>query len=283
MNKTITIIIGIFLCIFASAKDNYAVFVYCDKSVTTPVNALRAELTSSLLYSSNDEYTVVNRTDEILSLLKDTYQYQGSGIVRDDQLAEIGQQLGENYICAIGITNYAEYNQFFFECKIINVESAQLIKHSFYPDSSNEDAKISSLDPQTQLKVGRSLAIQLGLSSSVQQVQPKEEILTVGDEYMFNPEYRIGYLDGTGHHGLAFKVNEYKTLDSRGCPTLAQLKLLYKNRATLGLYGEYWSTDGKGNKMFTLNFSDGKVYERREHWFFTPDSVCHEKISIIVF
>ena len=128
-----------------------AVFVYCDKSVTTPVSALRARLTSTLVNEVDVSYIVVDRTDEILSVLRSEYDYQGSGMVRDDQLVNIGDHLGAYYLCVVSVTYYPEDQQYFFECKMVNVGTRRIEKLSFYPD--NEYTMITSLSPQNQIKV----------------------------------------------------------------------------------------------------------------------------------
>lgn len=142
-----------------TSKKHIAVFVYCDETVSTPINALRAKLTSSLINSENSPYDVVDRTDEILKVLKEEYKYQGSGLVKDDQLVSLGEQLGANYICVVNVTYYSEYNQFFFECKTIDIEKRLIEKQAYYPKDAN--TTINDLTPQTQIRVAGELANQL--------------------------------------------------------------------------------------------------------------------------
>ncbi|MBP5721286.1 MAG: hypothetical protein J6W82_09540 [Bacteroidales bacterium] len=120
-----------------NVKQQVAGFVYCNKSVTTPVNALSSRLTSSLVDGANSQYVVVDRSEEILELLNKEYQYQGSGLVRDDQLTSIGEHLGVDLICAINITYYSEYNQYFFDCKMVNVKSRKVEKQVYFPNNNN--------------------------------------------------------------------------------------------------------------------------------------------------
>ena len=154
---------------FAQTNDEakqVAVFVFCDESVTTPVNAMRAKLTSTLVNEVGDSYQVVDRTAEILSALKSEYNYQGSGLVRDDQLVSIGEHLGAYYLCVVSVTYYSDFNQYTFECKLVNIETRRIEKQSMYPD--DEDTMVSSLSPQMQYKVGSALSkmFKMGSASS---------------------------------------------------------------------------------------------------------------------
>lgn len=266
--------------IFAQdTKRQVAVFVYCDKSVTTPINALCSRLSSSLAGGDNSQFIVVDRSEEIQQVLRTEYKYQGSGLVRDDQLTAIGEQLGIDLICAINITFYSEYGQYFFDCKLINVESAQVEKQVYFPNSSDSQQLISDLSPQSQLAVAQELASSIGLLSASQIIDREYAIGDVLYDNKNNPVgydifYRVGYLDETRKHGIAFCVHN-KTkwphhFDSRlgaKVPTIRQLQLLQSNKNKLGLYGEYWSSDigpkiGDNFTFKTLDFYTGKVVNR---------------------
>lgn len=177
MRKT-TISVFIFITAFFSqlamgqniaTTDTVSVFVYKDKDITTPLNALRAELTSSLINASNGSYFVLDRSEEILNALRKTFQYQESGLVRDDQLVAIGQQLGEKYLYVVSVVYYKEFDQYFFEGKFINIETSHNPKQALYPDIDKGQPEVKTLSPQNQIRAGRALAEALGLMS-------KEEI-----------------------------------------------------------------------------------------------------------
>ncbi|MBP5721285.1 MAG: hypothetical protein J6W82_09535 [Bacteroidales bacterium] len=86
-----------------------------------------------------------------------------------------------------------------------------------------------------------------------------EREYSIGDIYYdknnkpvgYGSYYRVGYLDGSKKHGIAYKVFEGKDKwpvqhDSNlgaHVPTIRQMQLLWVNRKELGLYGEYWSCD----------------------------------------
>lgn len=286
-------------------SSSVAIFVYnTDNSI--PTNALRSQLTTSFLEGGNSTYDVLDRTDEILSYLQQEFKYQGSGLVRDDQLTSIGEHFGANYIFVVAITHYPQYNQYFFEGKIIDISTRKVIKNAQYPNDNN--TIVESMDPQSQMRVGRELAKQLDLYSTAQLVQQQqqkqqqaeaEKILKIGDIYKTDRyhSWRIGYLDGTNKHGIAYRVDSKSghpasslyLIDKEKTPTCAQLLLLYSNRKVLGLYGEYWSNDlakkmknGWGDWSddwyYTINFSNGKKEQRR-----TNQKTQYESIIIIEF
>lgn len=263
-------------------KQQVAVFVYCDKSVSTPVNALTSRLTSSLIDGGNSQYDVVDRSEEILELLKKEYKYQGAGLVRDDQLTSIGEHLGIDLICAVNITYYGEYNQYFFDCKMVNMETRKVEKQVYFPNNNNGQRVITDLSPQSQLSVAQELASSIGLYSSAQVV---EREYSIGDIYYDKNNkpvgttgdyYRVGFLDGTKKHGIAFRIVGGKRkwpqrFDSGlggNVPTIRQMQLLRTNRDLLGLYGEYWSCD-KGpsttEKYYNIkayDFFSGRITDR---------------------
>ena len=142
-------------------KQRIDVFVHKDSSVTvnTPVNALRAEFTHAL--KANDSYVVLDRTDEILAYIRGELGYTESGMVREDQLIEIGQHFGANTLCVVNVSYYGDDdNQYFFEGIIVDITSRSVVKQSRYPQGSE---KIQDLSPQTQMTVARELLLELGL------------------------------------------------------------------------------------------------------------------------
>ena len=262
-----------------------AVFVHCDKSISTPMNALRANLTSYLVNGAKDDYIVLDRSDEILDLLKQEYSYQGSGIVRDDQIITIGDQLGANIICAVSITHYAEYNQFFFECKMININTTQVLIQANYPDTEIGQNVVRSLSPQVQVKVAKELATMFGYNSfSIGDVFKTERVIVGG--FSFDVLCRVGYLDKSNLHGFAYGVIPRKTdIPRSDTPTLSQLRLLYQNRESLGLFGEYWSQDETIDERvyYTMDFSTGKIHKRQAVRNYSLPYVSLECIVVVPF
>ena len=94
--------------------------------------------------------------------------------------------------------------------------------------------------------------------------------------------FKIAYLDNSGKHGFAIKRCGYtKRASTFSSPTIDELKLMYRNRYVLKLYGECWSSTheegskychmgffaalkGKDHcKYYTFDFSQGKTNKRR--------------------
>lgn len=219
------------------------VFVHTDPSTTTPLNALRAELTNELVNSADSSFVVNDRTDEIWTFLRQEFDYQDLGFVRDDQMIIIGEHFGANYLCVVNVTSYQEFGQYFFEGTVVDINSRRVVKHSYYPQGDNT---VEKLDPQTQIKVGKDIARQLGFieksqtSTQAQSASAATTVITrrvigdilvpysptgnkeIGDYYtgphVFHGEqfesthgrkFIIGYLDYTGEHGLAYMPTIY--------------------------------------------------------------------------
>lgn len=78
--------------------------------------------------------------------------------------------------------------------------------------------------------------------------------------------YKIAYLDASGKHGFAIKEDgESITTDTYNAPSIDELRIIYYNRYSLGLSGEYWSkTDANNiNRRYTIDFSTGETHRRK--------------------
>ena len=264
-------------------KINIDVFVCADSSTTTPLNALRAELTHEIVNSADSSYVVTDRTDEIWTFLRKELDYQDAGFVRDDQLVIIGEHFGAQYLCVVNVTKYEEFGQYFFEGTVVDILSRAVIKHSYYPQ---DGITVSQLDPQTQLKVGKELAKQLGINTKDAQAPTSASASAtvtirrtstysrrnseagagkrVGDYYTGEHTFRgrkyesthgrnfiIGYLDYTGEHGLAYlpfhptywTTVEEDTYLGAYVADAVQLLKIYENNDNLKLNGLFWTLE----------------------------------------
>lgn len=78
--------------------------------------------------------------------------------------------------------------------------------------------------------------------------------------------FKIAYIDASGKHGFAIKEDgESTTTDTYNAPSLDELRIIYSNRYSLGLSGEYWSkTDANSlNRRYTIDFSTGETHQRK--------------------
>lgn len=104
----------------------------------------------------------------------------------------------------------------------------------------------------------------------------KPKTYNIGDDakdFVGYSGYKIAYLDESGKHGFAvrpgtvYEYSEYAISDV----AIDELRLMYNNKHSLGLYGEYWSSTkvpGTGSaftmeKYYTFNFSTRTTNERR--------------------
>jgi hypothetical protein len=77
--------------------------------------------------SESDRYTGVDRTDAILQQLTHEHIYQRSGAVSDDQIKNLGQQLGVQYLCISNI-NPAGRRSYYLDVRLIDVVTAEIIR-----------------------------------------------------------------------------------------------------------------------------------------------------------
>lgn len=151
-----------------NTKENIAIFVYSEKPLNEATNALRSRLESVLKSSVNGQYEVVDRTYEIENVLKKELQYQGSGLVSDENLVEVGKQLGASKICTAVITDYGQLEGYFIECKIIDIKKRTIIKEAEYPRTDKKEKYIHDIGIASSQIIANSLSEQLNLLSKEQ-------------------------------------------------------------------------------------------------------------------
>ena len=99
--------------------------------------------------------------------------------------------------------------------------------------------------------------------------KPEEKKYSIGDDatdFVGESGYKIAYFDASGKHGFAIKQCGETTGGSSSAPAYDELKIIYQNRYSLGLSGDYWSStevDGMLWRYYTLNFADGKTHRAR--------------------
>ena len=73
-----------------------------------------------------NEYAAVERTDAFINALTKEQDYQLSGEVRDDQIAELGRRFGARYVAIFEATEVDDMG--FISARMINVESGLVVK-----------------------------------------------------------------------------------------------------------------------------------------------------------
>lgn len=102
----------------------------------------------------------------------------------------------------------------------------------------------------------------------------KPKTYNIGDDaedFIGYSGFKIAYLDASGKHGFAISFLEDDNGGVGICPSIDELMLMWRNRHSLGLNGEYWSSTrvpGSGSaftmyKNYTYDFTEGVKRERR--------------------
>lgn len=106
------------------SKSNVAVYV------TGNLDDSNQKIVSSKAVSRisrSDEYIAIERTDAFLQVLQKEQDYQVSGNVTDDQIAELGKQSGVKYV-AVFEYNKLEDSSCFVSARLIDVSTAVILK-----------------------------------------------------------------------------------------------------------------------------------------------------------
>jgi len=101
--------------------------------------------------SESDKYVAVDRTEAILEQLDREQAYQRSGAVDDDQIKDIGRQLGVEYLCISNINPVG--GRYYLDTRLVDVVTAE-IKRSVTATSTLKDAN-------EMTRVGRNIALEL--------------------------------------------------------------------------------------------------------------------------
>ena len=121
-------------------KEKVAVYVSGD------VNGSLKKIISSKAVSRisrSDDYVAVERTEDFLNVLTKEQDYQLSGEVRDDQIAELGVRFGVRYVAVFEATK--TYDTGFVSARMIDVETGMVVK------SVDTSRKIKSVDDWTAI------------------------------------------------------------------------------------------------------------------------------------
>lgn len=116
-------------------KEKVAVYVSGD--VNSNIKKIVSTKAVSRI-SRSDNYAAVERTEAFLNVLTKEQDYQLSGEVRDDQIAELGVRFGARYVAVFEITK--AYDTGFVSARMIDVESGMVVK------SADTSRKLKSVE-----------------------------------------------------------------------------------------------------------------------------------------
>jgi len=102
--------------------------------------------------SGSDKYTAVNRTDVILDILGKEHIYQRSGAVMDEQIKDLGKQIGARYLCVAEISE-VKGGTYYLDARLVDVVTAKTI--------SSATAGSNLSDINEMIRVAQELADEL--------------------------------------------------------------------------------------------------------------------------
>jgi tetratricopeptide (TPR) repeat protein len=112
-----------------------------------------AELAKALTAST--AYIAVDRTQEGLNILAKEHIYQRGGAVDNEQIQELGKQLGVRYVCRAEISEVMK--GYFLEARIVNVETAEMssVATKYLNMASAEDVMRTAQEVSMELLSGK--------------------------------------------------------------------------------------------------------------------------------
>jgi outer membrane protein OmpA-like peptidoglycan-associated protein len=102
--------------------------------------------------SESDKYLAVDRTEDIRNQIAKEHVYQRGGAVDDEQIKELGQQLGAQYLCISNIKDVGK-RSYYLDVRLVDVVTAE-IKRTVTANSSLKDAN-------EKTRVARDIAFEL--------------------------------------------------------------------------------------------------------------------------
>ncbi|MCL2183848.1 MAG: hypothetical protein FWB85_10310 [Chitinispirillia bacterium] len=122
----------------ATGKQTVAVYMAGEepKGAHGVHNILGGELARTI--TTSGRYLAVDRTEAILEQLAIEHTYQRSGAVDDDQIKNLGRQLGVQYLCISNINNVGRQS-YYLDVRLVDVVSAEII-NSVTANSNLKDA-----------------------------------------------------------------------------------------------------------------------------------------------
>lgn len=150
-----------FMTISAMAQTKVAVYVAPNENLDeSTLQIIGSELVAGIV--SNNEYIALERTKEFLAAI----QQEKVQTANDDQLRNIGKQMGVSIVCAANIMPYQ--NSYYIQARMLNVESATI------EATARQTSTLASLDEI----VTASEALSQKLMTQVKEKQKEKAVAT---------------------------------------------------------------------------------------------------------
>jgi tetratricopeptide (TPR) repeat protein len=111
-----------------AAQERHRVAVYMAGEEPTGAKGsyqvLGTELAKAI--TNSGIFSAVDRTDDILNQISKEHEYQRSGAVSDEQIKNLGEQLGVKYLCVARVSELKD--GFYLEARLVDVVTASVLE-----------------------------------------------------------------------------------------------------------------------------------------------------------
>lgn len=263
MKKTLCALAALMMSLTALAQYQVAILETVDKAQDVKRGVkllLRSTLATAI--TNTPGYEALERVD--ISSIVNEQKFQRDGHVSDNQIKQIGEATGADYILVAEVANYDESNVI-ITAKIINVESFKIARSA---------EELSGIAPKEMKKSCTSLAAQLlGTDeSSVKKSQPAakpvtQPKVTIPSAVVTTVGVQLSSAEGTVFNVAATdeeeRMNYQDAVSACSCkgdgwrlPTISELKTIEKHKndiAEISSAYRYWALESG----FTVDMSNG--------------------------
>jgi len=110
-----------------------------------------SELAKAL--TTSNAYSAVDRTQEVLNIIEDEHVYQRSGAVDDEQIKELGKQLGVGFLCIAEINKVM--GSYLLDARLVDVETARVLKVASTPGTMKNIYQLVQVSQETARELVR--------------------------------------------------------------------------------------------------------------------------------
>jgi hypothetical protein len=241
----------------SAQKKKVAVFESFGTSIDEEIKQAVVDVIQEGIFNSQ-QYTVVER-EQVAGVMKE-FDFQGTGMVDDQQMAKIGKASGADYTCFASITSIG--SNFQIACKLIEVETMELKYSKSVRTKRGVDEFMEVLDfIANEMFSGKKFTAS---------GQPQPQDIKCPKCCNDAGEYIDGYIsekdEAPATWAEAIKACENKG-DNWYLPTREELQRIYSARASITSAGsrkfqakDYWSASQRNNQDgYSISFSTGRM------------------------
>jgi hypothetical protein len=153
----------------AQGRQNVAIYMVGEEPAGArgAYKVLGGELAKAI--SGGDKYTAIDRTEAIQNTLSKEHVFQRSGAVSDEQIKELGRQLGAQYICIVELSAM-QGGSFYIDMRLVDVVTARIINTA----TASSSLKGSSEMVRTAQQIARELVDAEGVKKEMERKKVKK-------------------------------------------------------------------------------------------------------------